>query len=210
MDPGQRRLVAHRLLAALRRLHRREPMRPDFRTDAVLAELRADAGERLPSGHRGGGSLSGLAEADLIRVLDALVEEGEVARSGHRIRLSQHEPGLRDAEMRDRIERVMAELRMAGSRPPRVEVVARRAGLPMGVVDQLRASGQLVPLGEGIDYPFDVLAELIACLNDLAESGRLTIARVRDELQTTRRHASALLRYQAGVADATPSPRADS
>lgn len=107
--------------------------------------------------------------------------------------------------MRERIERLMAELRMAGSRPPRAEVVARRVGVAMGVVAELRASGQLVPVADGIDYPPDVLAELMERLNEVAASGPLTIARVRDELQTSRRHANALVRNRATVTDATSS-----
>ena len=100
----------------------------------------------------------------------------------------------------------MAELRIAGSRPPRAEAVARRLGVPVGVVAQLRASGRLVPVVDGIDYPPDVLAELMARLNDLAKRGPLAIARVRDELQTTRRHAHALLLYMASVGDANSAP----
>jgi hypothetical protein len=59
------------------------------------------------------------------------------------------------------------------------------------VIDQLRSGGQLRQIGPGIDYPAEVWSALRARLEDMR--GTLTVARVRDELQTTRRHAEAIL-----------------
>ena len=91
MDPAQRRLAERRLLAALRRLHRREPMRADIRLDAVLREVRADPGERRPSGHRGAGSLRDVSDAELLEVVDSLVFSGRMVARAHRVRLPDHE-----------------------------------------------------------------------------------------------------------------------
>jgi hypothetical protein len=193
MDPAQRRLAERRLMAALRRLHRREPMRADIRTDAVLRELRADPGERLPTRHRGGGSLRDVTDAELLEVVDTLVASGTIVQRGHRLRLPEHAPPLLDPEMRDRVERLMAGLAAAGAQPPRVNSVAARLGIPTGVVDQLRAAGELVQVAEGIDYPRAVAEELRARLDEMARQGPLSVARVRDELRTSRRHAEALL-----------------
>ena len=126
MDSAQRRLAERRLVAALRRLHRREPMRADVRTDALLHELRSDPGERLPPGHRGGGSLREFSDAELLAVMEALVEAGNLVRRGHRVRLSDHTPILLDPQMRDRVGRLMTGLREAGAEPPRVDGVAAR------------------------------------------------------------------------------------
>jgi hypothetical protein len=196
MDPGQRRLAERRLLAALRRLHRQAPLKADHRTDAVLAELRGDPGERLPAGHRGGGSLRDASDAQLIDVLGGLAEAGKVVMSGHRVRLADHEPVIADPEMRARVERLLAGLRETGAQPPRVEAIAARLGIPLGVVEQLRASGELVSVGDGINYPREVLDDLLARLSELAARGPLTVPRVRDTLRTSRRHAEALLRFR--------------
>lgn len=194
--PAQRRHAERRLTAALRRLHRKEPLRVDVRVDAVIAELRTDPGERLPSGHRGGGSLIGTSDRDLLDLLDVLVEAGRVARRGHRVRLPDHRPVIADPEMRGRVDRLMGGLREAGAEPPRIDGVAARLGIPAGVVAQLRASGELVSLANGIDYPRSVAAELEARLDAMALRGPLTVSRVRDLLHTSRRHAEALLSYR--------------
>jgi hypothetical protein len=199
MDPAQRRLAERRLVAAMRRLHRREPMRADIRSDAVLRELRADPGERLPQGHRGGGSLRELSDAELLAVMEALVEASKLVRRGHRVRLPDHAPILLDPQMRDRVGRLIAGLLAAGAEPPRVEGVAARMGIPVGVVDQLRSAGELVQVAEGIDYPRGVADELRARLDEMARHGPLTVSRVRDQLRTSRRHAEALIAFRRGL-----------
>ena len=196
MDPAQQRLAERRLLSALRRLHRRDPLRADVRVDALLAELRADAGERLPVGHRGGGSLRGVADPELIGLVDELAAAGELGRDGHRVRLPGYEPVIRDPQMRERVERLLAGLRETGAQPPRVEAVASRLGIPEAVIHQLRAAGELVTVGEGIDYPRDVLGELLARMAEIAAHGPLSLPRVRDGLRTSRRHAEALMDYR--------------
>ena len=196
MDPPHRRLAERRLVAALRRLHRRDPLRAEVRTDAVLRELRADPGERLPPRHRGGGSLQPVSDADLLAIVDALVASGRLLRRGHRVRLPEHEPIILDSEMRARVDRLLSGLRDAGAETPRVEGVAARLGIPPGVVTQLRGAGELVQVGEGIDYPRDVLNGLLSRMAEIATGGPLTITRVRDVLRTSRRHAEALLAYR--------------
>src|SRR5438876_129685 len=74
--------------------------------------------------------------------------------------------------------------------------VAARLGIPPGVVTQLRGAGELVQVGEGIDYPRDVLNGLLSRMAEIATGGPLTITRVRDVLRTSRRHAEALLAYR--------------
>ena len=195
MDPAQRRLAERRLLAALRRLHRREPMRADIRLDAVLREVRADPGERRPSGHRGAGSLRDVSDAELLEVVDSLVFSGRMVARAHRVRLPDHEPVLLDPEMRDRVGRLMAGLREAGAEPPRVDGVASRLGIPPGVIEQLRAAGELVQVADGIDYPRAMADELRTRMDEMARDAPLSVVRVRDELQTSRRHAEALLSF---------------
>lgn len=185
MDPALRRLAERRLLAALSRFHRREPMATDLRIDGLLAMLR-DEGPR-PSSHRGAAPLE-LSDADLVEIVDDLAARGEVERDGHRVRLAGHAPRL-GPEMRRRADALLEELGAAGASPPRAEPVARRLGLPDGVLDALRQSGELVSLAPGVDYPRDVLVALLNRLGGRA----LSVAQVRDELGTSRRYAAPLL-----------------
>ena len=190
MDAGQRRLAERRLVHALQRLHRTEPMVPDFRLDAVVSAARAVP--RAAAGHRGSTELT-LTDAELRSVLDALVRTGRVVRRGHRVSLRDNEPRL-DEEMRERVDRLLDGLREAGAAPPRVEGIAARLGITPPLLDQLRRAGELVSVAPGIDYPTDVWATLMARLD--AAGHNLNVARVRDELRTSRRHAEAILAHR--------------
>jgi hypothetical protein len=183
-EASQRRLAERRLLQALRRFHRREPMGADVRADALIATLR-DPGGR-PASHRGATPLT-LSDAELRSVLDDLVARGEVLRDGRRVWLAGEAAGL-EGEARRQADALLAEIAAAGASPPRVEPVARRLGTPGWVVDALRHTGELVAAAPGIEYPRDVLDALLAALG-----GRdLSVAELRDELGTSRRYAAAL------------------
>jgi hypothetical protein len=189
MDPAQRRLAERRLVNGLRRLHRREPMLPDVRLDAVLAAARTIP--TRPAGHRGATPLKA-DDAQLMAVLDDLSAAGRVVRDGRRVRLVEHRPTL-EPVMRERVDRLLDGLRAAGADPPRVEGVAARLGIPEAVVIRLRASGELVAAAPGIDYPRDTWDALRDRIDRLAAGGPLTVARARDHLRTSRRHAEAIL-----------------
>lgn len=191
IDPTQRRLAERSLLAALKRLHRREPLRADVRVDAVIAELR-DA-PRQSAGHRGSTPIT-LDDGELRSVMDALVASGTIVRTGHRARLPEHEPGM-DAEMRDRVERLLEGLREAGAAPPRIEGIAARLGIPPAVLAQLRTAGELVAIAPGIDYPRDTWEALRTRVDAIAAHGPLSVRSVRDRLRASRRHAEAILAY---------------
>jgi hypothetical protein len=191
IDPAQRRRAEFRLLSVLRRYHRREPLRSDVRVDTLVAELRAAEPARA-SQHRGRQPLS-LTDADLRRVVDAMVASGTLGRRGHRVRLLEQGPAL-ESTMQERVDRLLAVLREAGATPPAVESVAARLGIPSALVDQLRAAGDLVRVGPRIDYPRATWAELSERLDRLAADVPLSVRLVRDALRTTRRHAEAILR----------------
>jgi hypothetical protein len=189
IDPEQRRVAVRLILAALRRFHREQPLAVDLRTDALVVRVRAAAARRPPSRHRGSTPLT-LDDADLRRVVDDLVAAGQLARHGRRVGLAGTEPAL-DPEMADRVARLLEGLRSAGAAPPRVDALAARLGIPPVVLDQLRAGGQLRQVAPGIDYPADVWSALHARVD--AMRGERSVARVRDELRTSRRHAEAIL-----------------
>ncbi|MEX0709685.1 MAG: hypothetical protein WD116_00600 [Chloroflexota bacterium] len=194
IDPAQRRLAERRLLAALRRSGRRAPLRPDVRVDTVVAELH-DAEPRRASVHRGRKPLT-LTDADLRRIVDEMVASGTLLRSGHRIRLRGPAPAL-DPIMRERVDEMLATLRAAGVMPPPVVALAARLGVPVTLVGQLRAAGDLVAVAPRIDYPRQTWDEITRRLDRLAVEGRLSVGLVRDELGTARRHAEAILRHRA-------------
>lgn len=202
IDPEQRHLVERLALQALRRFHRQQPLAADMRMDALVTQVRAVAARSRPRGHRGAAALT-LADAELRRVIDDLAADGRLLRSGRRLRLPEEQAGL-DSEMAERVEALLTGLRAAGANPPRVDGIAARIGIPPNVVDQLRASGALRQIAPGIDYPAEVWAVLRARVEEM--SGAMNVARLRDELRTSRRHAEAIL-AAVGERPGRPRPR---
>jgi hypothetical protein len=192
IDPAQSRLAQRRLLAALQRHLKRSPLRADLRVDTLVSELRSAEPTR-PSGHRGQRPIS-LSDAQLRDVVDGMVAAGTLHRSGHRVRLPDEAVTL-DPVMRQRLAELLAVLTEAGPTPPAAEAVARRLGIPPALVDQLRATGELVSVGPRIDYPRAVWLDISRRMDRLASEGPESIRGVRDELGTSRRHAEAILRH---------------
>ena len=200
IDPDQRHVAERLVLLALRRFHREQPLSVDLRMDGLVARVTELAERRPPSRHRGGARLD-LAEPELRRVIDDLVTAGKLVRNGRRIRLADAKTGL-DPEMAEKVATLLGGLRAAGATPPRVDGIAGRLGIPPTVIDQLRTGGQLRQIAPGIDYPADVWAALRARVEGFP--GTITIARLRDELHTSRRHAEAIL---AAVSQTRPATR---
>jgi len=198
IDPAQRRLAERRLLDALRRLHRREPLRADVRVDRLVAEVRA-ADPARESTHRGRQPLT-LSDAELRAVVDELVASGALRREGHRVSLPDGAPTL-DPIMRERVEQLIGMLAAKGATPPPAEPVAARLGIPTTLLKQLRGAGDLVSVAPRIDYPRATWLVINAQLDALADrrgartpAEQLSVRAIRDALQTTRRHAEAILR----------------
>jgi hypothetical protein len=203
IDPEQRRVAERLVLAALRKFHREQPLSVDIRVDSLVSRVRAAAGRKPPPRHRGSAPLT-LEDAELRRVIDEMADDGRLVRHGRRVGLPDVEPSL-DPEMAERVGRLMEGLRAAGASPPRVDGLAARLGIPPAVLDQLRSGGQLRQIAPGIDYPADVWSALQARIE--AMRGPMSVARIRDELHTSRRHAEAIL-GSATRESATRSPGA--
>ena len=198
IDPEQRRVAQRLVLAALRKFHKEQPMSVDLRVDTLVTRVRSAAGRKPPPRHRGATPLT-LDDADLRRVIDDMADDGRLARNGRRVGLPGQRPTM-DAEMAERVDRLLEGLRAAGAEPPRVDGLAGRLGITPTVIDQLRTGGVLRQIAPGIDYPADVWSVLLARVEGMGRSP--SIARVRDELHTSRRHAEAIL----AAVGATPGP----
>jgi hypothetical protein len=189
IDPEQRRVAQRLVLAALRKFHKEQPMSVDLRVDSLVNRVRSAAGRKPPPRHRGATPLT-LDDADLRRVIDDMADDGRLSRNGRRVGLPDTRPTM-DPEMAERVDRLLEGLRAAGAEPPRVDGLAGRLGITPTVIDQLRTGGVLRQIAPGIDYPADVWSALLARVEGMGRSP--SIARVRDELHTSRRHAEAIL-----------------
>ncbi|HWV85785.1 MAG TPA: selenocysteine-specific translation elongation factor [Capillimicrobium sp.] len=88
---------------------------------------------------------------------------------------------------------VEAQLREAGASPP------TNTQLDSGALDALRAHGRAVRVGRNLHVHPEVLADVEARVRAIIEDeGSITLARLRDELQTGRKVAQALLEHFDG------------
>ena len=132
--------------------------------------------------------------------VDALIKElrsGEPARTrSHR---GQQPLTLTDSELREVVDGMVqsvlvATLTAAGAKPPPADQLASRLGIPAALLDQLRASGDLISIGPRIDVTRESWATIEARLDRLAASQPISVAAVRDDLGTARRFAECILR----------------
>jgi hypothetical protein len=192
IDPKQSRLAQRRFLAALRRHLKRAPLRADLRVDTLVQELR-DAEPAGRTAHRGQAPII-LTDAELRAVVDGMVADGTLLRTGHRVRLPDAQSAL-DPVMRERVDRLLATLEAGGATPPPAEPIAARLGIPGLLLEQLREAGDLVSVAPRIDYPRETWREIGRRVDVLLSHGPVSVRQVRDELETTRRHAEAILRH---------------
>jgi hypothetical protein len=136
-----------------------------------------------------------LTDAELRSVVDGMVAAGALLRTGHRVQLPDAGQSL-DPIMRERVDQLLATLAAGGASPPPAEAEAARLGIPVALVDQLRAAGELVSVAPRIDYPRQAWLEIAHRLDRLAATRPLSVGVVRDELGTARRHAEAILRHR--------------
>jgi hypothetical protein len=97
--------------------------------------------------------------------------------------------------MRERVDQLLATLASGGATPPSAAAVATRLGIPPALVDQLRAAGDLISVAPRIDYPRDEWLEISRRLDLLATDGPPSVRLVRDDLDTARRFAEAILQH---------------
>ena len=97
--------------------------------------------------------------------------------------------------MRERVDQLLATLAAGGATPPPVNGVATRLGIPPALVGQLRAAGELVSVAPRIDYPRESWLEISRRIDLLATDGPPSVRMVRDDLDTARRFAEAILQH---------------
>ncbi|HET7083021.1 MAG TPA: hypothetical protein VFJ00_04860 [Candidatus Limnocylindria bacterium] len=166
--------------------------------DTLIAELRTGEPARASS-HRGQ-QLLGLTDGELRTVVDAMVADGVLRRTGHRVHLSGDGMAL-DPIMRGRVDELLRTLTAAAAKPPPTDAVAARLGIPAALLDQLRATGELVSLGPRMDLTRESWATILARLERLAAAGPLSVVIVRDDLDSARRFAERILKRWESLRD---------
>lgn len=131
-------------------------------------------------------------------VLAELVTAGAVQESGDFLRQPGHAPALSplDAKVRDHIVRLLREGKFS---PPPREEMARGAGDGAAfdrVFRMLLDEGTIVEVAPGVIFHRGVLDEIKTIVaEEIAARGSITVAGLRDRLQTSRKYALTVLEY---------------
>lgn len=176
--------------------------------------------ERLDQWHQDHPDRIGPTEAELTRLpgphleqpvrhrlLQTLMDEGELSRSGFRFRRPDHRPRLEPADQA-LLERVLEQLEGTGLKPPIAGELAEALGLTrddmLAFLERMDRLGQLVAVAPNRFYRPDSVAELAAIAVELAEqspSGAFDARAYRDRSGIGRRLTVSVLEYldRAGV-----------
>lgn len=141
------------------------------------------------------------------RLLQTLMDQGELSRSGFRFRRPDHRPRLEPADQA-LLERVLEQLQGTGLKPPIAGELAEVLGLMrddmLAFLERMDRLGQLVAVAPNRFYPPESVAELAAIAVELAEqspTGAFDARAYRDRSGIGRRLTVSVLEYldRAGV-----------
>ena len=186
---GEMLLVSHSawqrfdasLVAAATEYHRQFPLRRGM----PRSEARGRLQRLLPS--------ATLPVRAFNLLLDGLIQSGAVEGDDVSLRLPAFRPLLTPAQQQ-RVERLLAAFAAAPSSPPIVQEVLQLLGQERELLEYLVDTGQLVWLGsEVLLRSEECAAQIRQVVAHLQAKGSVTLAEVRDLLQTSRKYAQALL-----------------
>ena len=148
-----------------------------------LPQLRADVMRSLRAA--GAPNDEDLAGA----VIDALVQEGRLAREGTSVRLSSHVAETATAEQ----TRLLDAIRDGEPTPPSVSEL-QAAGFERGLIDALVRSGELVRIAPDLVLSAGLVQRAEAIVRAAGERG-VTVSAIREGLSTSRRYAVPLMEH---------------
>jgi selenocysteine-specific elongation factor len=130
------------------------------------------------------------ASAAITRLLDRLVEDGRLGRSGDALR----DPARgedRPAALVEAMARLEAALSVAA--PPSLRAAAERVGCPPECIRALQTDGRIVRVEDDLAWAADTYHRLAGQVLDRARVAPVTPAELRDATGTSRRYALAIL-----------------
>jgi len=134
------------------------------------------------------------------RIVDKLIKEGEIAKDGNLLRLSEHEISFshQEEEIKEEIEQIFLANNL--STPSKDELIENLHDYPpKGVEDTFYALvklGTLVQVSEGIFFHAQALQENIKLLTDvIRQNGKIMTAEFRALANTSRKYAVPFLEY---------------
>jgi selenocysteine-specific elongation factor len=122
-------------------------------------------------------------------LLDDLVGDGTVARSGRTLRLPTHEGGVADAE----VERVVTAVAEGEPVPPTISEL-RGAGFDLGTIEAAVRAGALVRIAPDLVLTSALVERAVEAVRAAGSAG-ITVSAVRQAIGTSRKYAVPLMEH---------------
>ncbi|HEX5415611.1 MAG TPA: selenocysteine-specific translation elongation factor [Chloroflexota bacterium] len=160
----------------LRVHHERFPLRPGIPREEVRSRLR-------------------LGPREAAALLDSLAERGAIVVEEATVRLPDHEVRFAP-DQEARVAGFLAALAEVPYTPPALDEVAGRFGLDEEILSVLLARGEIVRVAENIAFHRDAFNQMRDdVVRRLGVAGTISVAEVRDQFNTSRKYALALMEY---------------
>jgi selenocysteine-specific elongation factor len=169
-----------RVTDTVRRYHDQAPWRRGIPREEVKSRLAVGAQNRLFDG-----------------VLADLIAEGEIREHGGLLSAAGFDPRVSEVDQRARTA-VLSAIRRGGTSPPSLDDL--REAMPADAVDRalqaLADDAMIVVVSPDLRFAAEVIERIrVAAVETLRGGGELTVATLRDRLQTSRKYALALLEF---------------
>jgi selenocysteine-specific elongation factor len=168
--------LAARLRAELQSYHSTYPLRAGMPKEELRMRSR----------------LNGRAFAE---ALSRLVQAGVLVDSGTTVRLPEHAVRF-DGDLGRRVEAALAALAADPFSPPGLAELQARYGLDEEVIGALVEAGRIVRLSHDVLFTPEAYQQAVTTVAEIIRrEGKVTVAQVRDVLNTSRKYALALMEY---------------
>ena len=176
LSPGAYQALQTKLVAELTEFHARFPLRDGLPREEVKSRLR-------------------LAPRDASTLLDDLAQRSVVVLDEAVVRLPEHQVRF-TSEQERQIGRLLDALSAQPFTPPALDELARGEGLDDEVLAALSGQGRIIRVSDTIGFTADAFAEVRRRIVDrLVEVGSISVAEVRDLLDTSRKYSLAIMEY---------------
>lgn len=156
--------------------HRTYPLRQGMQREEVRTRLRLEP--RL-----------------FVRVQERLVRDGVIEEAGPMLRLASHQVQFSPAQ-EQAVAPLLDELRRAGASPPTRADLETRPGMSPELLQALADRSDVIEVAADLVYHPEIYEGLVQrIVDEIRSGGSISVAQVRDLLDTSRRYALALMAH---------------
>jgi selenocysteine-specific elongation factor len=174
MDGKTWRDVQSKMIRILETYHELNPLRSGIPREELKSRLQFDA-------------------RNFNIVLQIAEKKGVVIEDGPRVRSPQHTVTLAESQQ-ELVDSLREQFRSAPFSPPSVKECIQRVGIDLYAY--LLETGELIQVSPDVVFSTSVYDEMVSTIRQsLEKAGTITVAQIRDQFQTSRKYALAMMEH---------------